>query len=82
VLSTLRRQVLNRAGPGPLRWSRSSRCTPSSRVLTFDDGPEPGGAEKVLAALSDYAQTATFFVLVYRALRYPELLAEVVAARR
>jgi peptidoglycan/xylan/chitin deacetylase (PgdA/CDA1 family) len=51
-------------------------------VLTFDDGPEPGGAEKVLAELSDYAQTATFFVLVYRALRYPELLAEVVAARR
>ncbi|WP_157720393.1 polysaccharide deacetylase family protein [Friedmanniella luteola] len=49
-------------------------------VLTFDDGPQPGGTEQVLAALSETGSTATFFVLVSRARRFPGLLAEVVAA--
>ncbi|MFB9307025.1 polysaccharide deacetylase family protein [Kibdelosporangium philippinense] len=49
-------------------------------VLTYDDGPDPGGTEQVLAALADHGATATFFALLSRARRHPQLLAEVVAA--
>jgi peptidoglycan/xylan/chitin deacetylase (PgdA/CDA1 family) len=49
-------------------------------VLTYDDGPEPNGTERVLAALASHGARATFFVLVSRARRYPGLLADVVAA--
>lgn len=49
-------------------------------VLTFDDGPEPGGTDRVLAALEDAGATATFFVLLTRVRKYPALLAEVVDA--
>jgi peptidoglycan/xylan/chitin deacetylase (PgdA/CDA1 family) len=49
-------------------------------VLTFDDGPEPGGTDRVLAALADAGATATFFMLLTRVRRYPSLCAEVVAA--
>jgi peptidoglycan/xylan/chitin deacetylase (PgdA/CDA1 family) len=49
-------------------------------VLTYDDGPEPGGTDKVLRALADAGATATFFVLLSRVRRYPALLAEVAAA--
>ena len=49
-------------------------------VLTYDDGPEPGGTEKVLQALADRGASATFFILVGRARRQPGLLADVVAA--
>lgn len=49
-------------------------------VLTFDDGPEPGGTDRVLSALADAGATATFFVLLTRVRRYPALLDEVVAA--
>jgi peptidoglycan/xylan/chitin deacetylase (PgdA/CDA1 family) len=56
--------------------------TPSPHlVLTFDDGPEPGGTDKVLAALDEFGATATFFILVSRARRFPSLLAEVVGSR-
>jgi peptidoglycan/xylan/chitin deacetylase (PgdA/CDA1 family) len=49
-------------------------------VLTFDDGPEPGGTDRVLTALADAGATATFFVLLTRVRKYPALLDEVVAA--
>jgi peptidoglycan/xylan/chitin deacetylase (PgdA/CDA1 family) len=49
-------------------------------VLTFDDGPEPGGTDRVLTALAERGATATFFVLVRRAQRHPALLGEVQAA--
>jgi peptidoglycan/xylan/chitin deacetylase (PgdA/CDA1 family) len=49
-------------------------------VLTFDDGPEPGGTDRVLTALADAGASATFFVLLTRVRKYPTLLAEVVAA--
>jgi peptidoglycan/xylan/chitin deacetylase (PgdA/CDA1 family) len=49
-------------------------------VLTFDDGPEPGGTDRVLAALADAGAGATFFVLLTRVRRYRSLLDEVVAA--
>ncbi|MGY1854929.1 polysaccharide deacetylase family protein [Modestobacter sp. SYSU DS0290] len=49
-------------------------------VLTFDDGPEPGGTDRVLAALAQHGATATFFVLLTRVARHGGLLDEVVAA--
>ncbi|MCU1614810.1 MAG: Polysaccharide deacetylase [Frankiales bacterium] len=49
-------------------------------VLTFDDGPEPGGTDRVLAALADAGAGATFFVLLTRVRKYRSLLDEVVAA--
>jgi peptidoglycan/xylan/chitin deacetylase (PgdA/CDA1 family) len=49
-------------------------------VLTFDDGPEPGGTDRVLAALADAGAGATFFVLLTRVRRYRSLLDEVLAA--
>lgn len=49
-------------------------------VLTFDDGPEPGGTDRVLAALAERGATATFFVLLTRVRRYRPLFEEVVAA--
>jgi peptidoglycan/xylan/chitin deacetylase (PgdA/CDA1 family) len=49
-------------------------------VLTYDDGPEPGGTDVVLRVLAEHGVTATFFVLLSRTRRYPGLLAEVLAA--
>ncbi|RBY86141.1 polysaccharide deacetylase family protein [Blastococcus sp. TF02A-26] len=49
-------------------------------ALTFDDGPEPGGTDRVLAALADAGATATFFVLLTRVRRHRGLLDELVAA--
>jgi peptidoglycan/xylan/chitin deacetylase (PgdA/CDA1 family) len=49
-------------------------------VLTFDDGPEPAGTDRVLQALDRAGATATFFVLLTRVRKYPSLLDEVVAA--
>ncbi|HVV19460.1 MAG TPA: polysaccharide deacetylase family protein [Pseudonocardiaceae bacterium] len=51
-----------------------------SVVLTYDDGPQPGGTDKILAALADAGCTATFFVLVGRARKHRGLLDEVIAA--
>jgi peptidoglycan/xylan/chitin deacetylase (PgdA/CDA1 family) len=48
-------------------------------VLTYDDGPEPGGTDCVLTALADRQATATFFVLLTRARAHPGLLGEVMA---
>lgn len=49
-------------------------------VLTYDDGPEPGGTDKILKVLAERQLSATFFVLLSRARRHPGLLAEVAAA--
>jgi peptidoglycan/xylan/chitin deacetylase (PgdA/CDA1 family) len=49
-------------------------------VLTYDDGPEPGGTDAVLKVLAGHGVTATFFVLLSRTRRYPGLLSEVLAA--
>lgn len=48
-------------------------------VLTYDDGPEPGGTDRVLTALADRQATATFFVLLTRARAHPKLLDDVIA---
>lgn len=49
-------------------------------VLTYDDGPCPTGTEPILAALQDHHATATFFMLLSRARRYPTLVTDVVDA--
>ena len=49
-------------------------------VLTYDDGPQPGGTDSVLEALAEYQASATFFVLISRVERYRHLLEEVIAA--
>lgn len=55
--------------------------TASARiVLTYDDGPDSNGTERVLEALAKHDATATFFILLTRARRYRSLLAEVMAA--
>ena len=48
-------------------------------VLTFDDGPDPVGTPAVLEALAAHGATATFFVLLTRVRRHPDLLARVLA---
>lgn len=49
-------------------------------VLTYDDGPQPGGTKQVLEALAEYGATATFFVLLTRVRRYRRLFANVAKA--
>ncbi|MGN6607610.1 MAG: polysaccharide deacetylase family protein [Jatrophihabitans sp.] len=56
------------------------RTDAATAVLTYDDGPEPGGTDDVLAALADRGVRATFFVLLTRARLHRGLLDEVVAA--
>ena len=46
-------------------------------VLTFDDGPDPVGTPAVLDALEAHGATATFFVLLTRARRFPHLVERV-----
>jgi peptidoglycan/xylan/chitin deacetylase (PgdA/CDA1 family) len=76
--ATLRRLIHPLTAPiGSVRSVRPDR---DLVVLTYDDGPHPGGTEGVLAALAEAGTTATFFILVGRARRYPGLLAEVIAA--
>ena len=72
---TVRRGVGRVAGSGV-----SVRTDQPDVVLTFDDGPEPGGTDRVLEALDGAGATATFFVLLTRVRRYPALLDEVIAA--
>jgi peptidoglycan-N-acetylglucosamine deacetylase len=43
-------------------------------ALTFDDGPTPGGTDKVLDALRDAGVKATFFVIGVNVLKHPDLL--------
>lgn len=54
--------------------------TSDAVVVTLDDGPDPVETPKVLAALQAQGATATFFVLLGRARRHPELVREILAA--
>jgi peptidoglycan/xylan/chitin deacetylase (PgdA/CDA1 family) len=70
-----------RRAAGPVAGSVVRVRTGERRVvLTFDDGPEPGSTDRILAALADAGATATFFVLVGRVRRYRQLFDEIVAA--
>jgi peptidoglycan-N-acetylglucosamine deacetylase len=73
-------RALRRAA-GPVAGSVVAVRTNAPEVaLTFDDGPEPGGTDRVLTALAGAGATATFFVLLTRVRRSRGLLDEVVAA--
>jgi peptidoglycan-N-acetylglucosamine deacetylase len=49
-------------------------------ALSFDDGPHPGFTPQVLEILERYRAKATFFLIGERALRHPELVAQIQAA--
>jgi peptidoglycan/xylan/chitin deacetylase (PgdA/CDA1 family) len=49
-------------------------------ALSFDDGPHPVFTRQVLLILKQHNATATFFLIGDRALRHPEVLAEIKAA--
>jgi peptidoglycan/xylan/chitin deacetylase (PgdA/CDA1 family) len=72
--------------PAVRRFSRpigsvvSVRTSAPEVVLTFDDGPEAGGTDRVLTALEAHGATATFFVLLSKTKRHGALLDEVLAA--
>jgi peptidoglycan/xylan/chitin deacetylase (PgdA/CDA1 family) len=66
--------------PGAMVFAVDTHAERPHVVLTYDDGPEPGGTDAVLEALADTKATATFFVLLSRTRRYPQLLADTVAA--
>ncbi|MGY1693251.1 polysaccharide deacetylase family protein [Geodermatophilus sp. SYSU D01105] len=79
VAKAARRTV--RRGAGTVLGSAVELRTDAPHVvLTFDDGPEPGGTDRVLPALADAGATATFFVLLTRVRKHRGLLDEVVAA--
>jgi peptidoglycan-N-acetylglucosamine deacetylase len=70
------------AGPGH---EAAQRCRFESEIFTpapakllalsFDDGPEPGQTEHIVAVLQRHQVPATFFVIGDKAKRHPELLA-------
>jgi len=47
--------------------------------LSFDDGPEPGATEAILALLDKHQIPASFFLIAAKAQRHPELTARVKA---
>lgn len=47
--------------------------------LTFDDGPTPEATPFILSTLEEYGIRATFFVVGDNALKYPELMKEIVS---
>lgn len=71
--------AVRRAG-APVGSVEAVRTAAPEVVLTFDDGPDPVGTPAVLAALAAHGASATFFVLLTRVRRHPELLEQVRAA--
>jgi peptidoglycan/xylan/chitin deacetylase (PgdA/CDA1 family) len=70
------KHVLRRAA-APLGSVEAVRTSEPDIVLTFDDGPDPVGTPAVLDALAAHGATATFFVLLTRVRRHPDLLERV-----
>jgi peptidoglycan/xylan/chitin deacetylase (PgdA/CDA1 family) len=56
------------------------RTTEPVVALTFDDGPEPGGTDRIMDALAAAGARATFFVLLTRVRRHRALFDDLVAA--
>lgn len=56
------------------------RTGTKSIALSFDDGPSPDSTPQLLRLLGRYDLRATFFVTGERALRYPQLLKEIIAS--
>lgn len=59
------------------RYESDITTPPPSGVvaLSFDDGPEPGANEAILALLEKYRVPASFFLIAAKAQRYPALAA-------
>jgi peptidoglycan/xylan/chitin deacetylase (PgdA/CDA1 family) len=55
---------------------------PRQVALTFDDGPEPGQTELILATLARHGVRATFFMIGEKAQRHPELVEAVARSGR
>ena len=72
------KRTLRRAA-GPVGSMVGVRSDASLIALTYDDGPEPGGTDRVLDALAEAGATATFFVLMTRVRRHPALLQRILA---
>lgn len=63
--------------------SEIAAAPPRKRVvLTFDDGPEPGQTEKILAMLEKHGIRGTFFLIGEKAIRHPELVARIRAGNQ
>ncbi len=70
-----RNHELRRIAWGPNPWIGSIASTTSRYVaLTFDDGPDPNQTPVVLKSLATYGATATFFVLLTRVRKYPDIV--------
>ena len=54
-------------------------ASPGGVALTLDDGPDPVETPRILTLLAHESVSATFFLLAERAVRYPELVQEIVA---
>ncbi len=72
------------ARPGPLRrllpeWLVRRHAAGGRVELTFDDGPDPAHTPAILDRLHASGVTATFFVLGPRVVRYPDIVARIVA---
>ena len=68
-----------RLGQQRLIWS-----VPTARplaALTFDDGPDPELTPRILEVLAEHDVQATFNVMGWNALKHPDLVRAVVAAR-
>jgi peptidoglycan/xylan/chitin deacetylase (PgdA/CDA1 family) len=64
--------------PGSLVWR--IRTSEKDVYLTFDDGPNPGVTEDVLAILATYRTKATFFCVGENVARYPGLYRKILEA--
>src|SRR5437016_2530000 len=66
--------------PFPSGWlwgkviSRGTKDGPPRIALTFDDGPTPGGTDRILDLLAELKAPATFFVIGQNVEGYPDLL--------
>ena len=69
-----------RIGTRPVGSIQRLSPTPGQFVLTYDDGPDPRHTPGILAVLDELGATATFFVLMSKVRRNPQLLREVHAA--
>lgn len=57
--------------------TRGSAGAPPHVALTFDDGPHPGGTDRILDILADLNVKAAFFVLGQHVEQHPRLLAQI-----
>jgi len=57
----------------------STAPPPGIVALSFDDGPEPGQTELILAVLAKHKVPATFFMIGEKLRRHPDLVAKVQA---